>query len=151
MVDGLVGEPRDLTAFTKVVEFNDVPALEAALAPGDVACVLAEPVMTNIGMVLPQPGFLEALRELTTKTGTLLILDETHTLSSGPGGYARAAQYCSRWTWSSANPLQVAFRLRPMVFPTDVATSHPRISSQAMAKAVLALAQHFQARAFNWH
>jgi glutamate-1-semialdehyde 2,1-aminomutase len=89
MVDGLVGEPRDLTAFTKVVEFNDIAALEAALAPGDVACVLAEPVMTNIGMVLPQPGFLEALRELTRKTGTLLILDETHTLSSGPGGYAR--------------------------------------------------------------
>ena len=54
MVDGLVGEPRDLTAFTKVVEFNDVPALEAALADRDVACVLAEPVMTNIGMVLPQ-------------------------------------------------------------------------------------------------
>lgn len=89
MVDGLVGEPRDLTAFTKVIEFNDVAALEAALAPGDVACVLAEPVMTNIGMVLPQPGFLEKLRELTKQTGTLLIFDETHTLSSGPGGYAR--------------------------------------------------------------
>jgi glutamate-1-semialdehyde 2,1-aminomutase len=89
MVDGLVGEPRDLTAHTKVVEFNDVAALEAALASGDVACVLAEPIMTNIGMVLPDAGFLETLRELTTKTGTLLILDETHTLSSGPGGYAR--------------------------------------------------------------
>jgi glutamate-1-semialdehyde 2,1-aminomutase len=91
MVDGLVGEVRDLTAFTKVVEFNDEAALAAALAPGDVACVLAEPVMTNIGMVLPASGFLEKLRELTEKTGTLLILDETHTLSSGPGGYARAA------------------------------------------------------------
>ncbi len=91
MVDGLVGEPRDLTAFTKVVEFNDEAALAAALAPGDVACVLAEPVMTNIGMVLPAPGFLEKLRDLTEKTGTLLILDETHTLSTGPGGYARAA------------------------------------------------------------
>jgi glutamate-1-semialdehyde 2,1-aminomutase len=90
MVDGLVGEPRDLTAFTKVVEFNDGAALEAALAGQDVACVLAEPVMTNIGMVLPEPGFLEKLRELTIKTGTLLILDETHTLSSGPGGYSRA-------------------------------------------------------------
>jgi glutamate-1-semialdehyde 2,1-aminomutase len=91
MVEGLVGEPRDLTAFTKVVEFNDEAALAAALAPGDVACVLAEPVMTNIGMVLPASGFLEKLRELTEKTGTLLIFDETHTLSSGPGGYARAA------------------------------------------------------------
>jgi glutamate-1-semialdehyde 2,1-aminomutase len=89
MVNGLVGEPRDLTDFTKVVEFNDVNALEAALMDEDVACVLAEPVMTNIGMVLPQPGFLKALRELTRKTGTLLIFDETHTLSSGPRGYAR--------------------------------------------------------------
>ncbi len=91
MVDGLVGEPRDLTRFTKVVEFNDVAALEAALAPGDVACVLAEPVMTNIGMVLPAPGFLDTLRTLTEKTGTLLVLDETHTLSSGPGGYSKVA------------------------------------------------------------
>ncbi len=90
MIAGLVGEPRDLTAFTKVVEFNDVAALEAALAPGDVACVLAEPVMTNVGMVLPAEGFLEKLRELTKRYGTLLILDETHTLSSGPGGYAKA-------------------------------------------------------------
>jgi glutamate-1-semialdehyde 2,1-aminomutase len=89
MVDGLVGEPRDLTAFTTVVEFNDVAALKAALRDKDVACVLAEPVMTNIGMVLPDPGFLETLRILTKETGTLLILDETHTLSSGPGGYAR--------------------------------------------------------------
>jgi glutamate-1-semialdehyde 2,1-aminomutase len=89
MVDGLVGEPRDLTEFTKVIEFNDVAALEAALAPGDVACVLAEPVMTNIGMVLPEQGFLKALRTLTKNSGTLLVLDETHTLSSGPGGYAR--------------------------------------------------------------
>jgi glutamate-1-semialdehyde 2,1-aminomutase len=84
----LIGEPRDLTELTKVVEFNDVEALEKALAPGDVACVLAEPVMTNVGMVLPADGFLEKLRELTKKTGTLLILDETHCLSSGPGGYS---------------------------------------------------------------
>jgi glutamate-1-semialdehyde 2,1-aminomutase len=89
MVEGLVGEPRDLTTHSRIAEFNDVPALEAALTAGDVACVLAEPVMTNVGMVLPQPGFLETLRSLTHKTGTLLIFDETHTLSSGPGGYAR--------------------------------------------------------------
>ena len=89
MVDGLVGEPRDLTTFTKVIEFNDVAALEAALKDEDVACVLAEPVMTNIGMVLPQPGFLESLGTLTKQTGTILILDETHTLSTGPGGYAK--------------------------------------------------------------
>ena len=91
MVDGLVGEPRDLTAFTKVIEFNDVPALEAALREGDVACVLAEPVMTNVGMVLPDDGYLEKLRALTKEAGTLLIFDETHTLTSSPGGYAKAA------------------------------------------------------------
>lgn len=86
----LIGEVRDLTQFTKVVEFNDIPALEKALADGDVACVLAEPVMTNVGMVLPDEGYHAALRELTRKTGTLLVIDETHCMSSGPGGYTRA-------------------------------------------------------------
>jgi glutamate-1-semialdehyde 2,1-aminomutase len=86
----LIGEPHDLTQITKVVEFNDIPALEAALAPGDVACVLAEPIMTNVGMVLADDGFHEALRDLTRKTGTILIIDETHCMSSGPGGYTRA-------------------------------------------------------------
>lgn len=90
MVQGLIGEPRDLTAFTKVIEFNDVPALEKALREGDVACVLAEPVMTNVGMVLPAHSFLETLRTLTKETGTLLVFDETHTLTSSPGGYARS-------------------------------------------------------------
>jgi glutamate-1-semialdehyde 2,1-aminomutase len=89
MVPGLVGEPRDLTAHTKIVEFNDFEAVEHALRAGDVACVLAEPVMTNVGMVLPSPGFLEHVRKLTRETGTLLIFDETHTLSSGHQGYAR--------------------------------------------------------------
>lgn len=85
----LIGEVRDLTQFTKVVEFNDIPALEAALAEHDVACVLAEPVMTNVGMVLPDEGYHAALRDITRRTGTLLVIDETHTLSSGPGGYTR--------------------------------------------------------------
>ena len=75
---------------TKVVEFNDVPALEAALAPGDVACVLAEPAMTNIGIIHPEPGYHDALREITRRTGTILIIDETHTICAGPGGYTRA-------------------------------------------------------------
>ncbi|MFO1120875.1 MAG: aspartate aminotransferase family protein [Hyphomicrobiales bacterium] len=86
----LIGEVRDLTQFTRVVEFNDIPALEAALAPGDVACVLAEPIMTNVGMVLADDGYHDALREITRRTGTLLIIDETHCMSSGPGGYTRA-------------------------------------------------------------
>ncbi len=86
----LLGQVHDLTTTTRVVEFNDLPALEAALAPGDVACVLAEPVMTNIGMVLPEPGFWERATRLIHRHGSLLVMDETHTISSGPGGYARA-------------------------------------------------------------
>jgi glutamate-1-semialdehyde 2,1-aminomutase len=86
---GLIGQVYDLTSQTKVVEFNDVVGLEKALQPGDVACVLAEPALTNIGMVLPEPGFLDALRGLTRKYGTLLVIDETHTISTGYGGYTR--------------------------------------------------------------
>ncbi len=88
---GQVGRVQDFARSTVVVEFNDLDALTAALAPGDIACVLAEPAMTNAGMVLPQSGFLAALREACTRSGTLLAVDETHTLSAGRGGYARAA------------------------------------------------------------
>lgn len=84
---GLIGEVRDVFETTTVIEFNDLPALEKALKAKDVACVLAEPVMTNCSMVLPDEGYHKALRELTRKTGTLLVIDETHTISSGPGGY----------------------------------------------------------------
>lgn len=84
---GNVGPPVNPTVTTKVVEFNDLAAVEAALADEDVACVLTEPALTNIGIVLPEPGFHEGLRRLTERTGTLLIVDETHTLSCGPGGY----------------------------------------------------------------
>ena len=86
----LLGQVHDLAAFTRVVEFNDLPALEAALAAGDVACVITEPVLTNIGMVLPDPGFMEGVRACTRQHGALLVLDETHTISCGPGGYSRA-------------------------------------------------------------
>ncbi|SHN25573.1 glutamate-1-semialdehyde 2,1-aminomutase [Duganella sacchari] len=88
--DSLLGQVHKLTDHTVVVEFNDLPALEAALAQGDIACVLAEPVMTNIGMVLPQLGYWEAAQQLIKRHGTLLVIDETHTISSGTGGYARA-------------------------------------------------------------
>jgi len=74
----------------KFVSSTTVAALEQALAPGDVACVLAEPVMTNVGIVHPDPGYHQALRELTEKFGTLLIIDETPTICAGPGGYTRA-------------------------------------------------------------
>ncbi len=88
--DSLLGQVHDLTRHTVVIEFNDLPALQAALKGGDIACALAEPVMTNIGMVLPQPGFWETAQALIKQYGALLVLDETHTFSSGPGGYAQA-------------------------------------------------------------
>jgi glutamate-1-semialdehyde 2,1-aminomutase len=87
---GNVGPPVDPSITTKVVEFNDVDALAKALQPGDVACVLAEPAMTNVGIVHPDPGYHQQLRELTRKHGTLLIIDETHTICAGPGGYTVA-------------------------------------------------------------
>jgi glutamate-1-semialdehyde 2,1-aminomutase len=86
-----IGPPVDLSETTRAIEWNDLPALERALEPGDVACVLAEPAMTNAGIVLPDPGYHDALRELTRKHGTLLIIDETHTFCAGPGGYTAAA------------------------------------------------------------
>jgi len=85
-----IGPPVPLAETTRVVEWNDVQGLERELARGDVACVLAEPALTNIGIVLPQPGYHDALREATRATGTLLVIDETHTLCSGPGGYTAA-------------------------------------------------------------
>ena len=88
--EGNVGAPVDVALTTRVAEFNDIDGLAAALAPGDVAVVLMEPALTNIGIVLPEPGYLEAVRRLTREHGTLLIDDETHTFSAGPGGATRA-------------------------------------------------------------
>jgi glutamate-1-semialdehyde 2,1-aminomutase len=88
---GNIGPPVDPSVTTRVVEFNDVAALEKALAHGDVACLLAEPALTNVGIVHPVAGYHQALRDLTRKYGTLLIIDETHTICAGPGGYTRAA------------------------------------------------------------
>jgi glutamate-1-semialdehyde 2,1-aminomutase len=87
---GNVGPPVDLSETTRAVEFNALDALERALAHGDVACVLAEPAMTNMGIVLPEAAYHESLRALTRAHGTLLILDETHTFSAGPGGATAA-------------------------------------------------------------
>jgi glutamate-1-semialdehyde 2,1-aminomutase len=83
---GNVGAPVPLAETTRVAELNDLDGLERELAHGDVACVLCEPALTNIGIVLPEEGFHAGLRELSAAAGTLLILDETHTLSAGPGG-----------------------------------------------------------------
>ena len=87
---GNIGPAVDPAQTTRVVEFNDLTALESSLSHGDVACVLAEPALTNVGIVLPEPGFHKSLRDLTRKHGTLLIIDETHTICAGPGGYTRA-------------------------------------------------------------
>ncbi len=84
---GLLGQFADLTSGAVCCEFNDLACVEAALAKGDVAAILTEPVLTNSCMVLPDAGFHAGLRSLATQYGTLLILDETHTISSGLGGY----------------------------------------------------------------
>ena len=87
---GSIGPPVEPAETTRVVEWNDVDALERELAHGDVACVLTEPALTNVGIVLPEDGFHTSLRELTRASGTLLIVDETHTICTGPGGYTTA-------------------------------------------------------------
>ena len=84
------GPQCDPALTTRAVQFNDLDAVRAALADGDVACVLTEPALTNIGIVLPEPGFLEGLRAACDDTGTLLVIDETHTICAGPGGATRA-------------------------------------------------------------
>lgn len=86
---GLLGQVADLSQVAVCCEFNDLAGVAAALAKGDVAAILTEPVMTNCAMVLPEPGFLEGLRALATEAGALLIIDETHTISTGHGGYTR--------------------------------------------------------------
>ncbi|MGE5748167.1 MAG: transaminase, partial [Solirubrobacterales bacterium] len=88
--EGNVGPPIDPTETTSVVEFNDLDSLERVLREEEIACVLTEPALTNIGIVLPEAGFHASLRELTQSTGTLLLIDETHTFSAGPGGYTAA-------------------------------------------------------------
>ena len=87
---GNIGPPVNPAVTTRVVEFNDAEALERELSHGDVACVLAEPAMTNVGIVPPAPGLHKILRDLTRKHGTLLIIDETHTICAGPGGSTKA-------------------------------------------------------------
>jgi glutamate-1-semialdehyde 2,1-aminomutase len=86
----LIGQVADILPTTTVIEFNDIAALERELKKGDIACVLAEPVMTNVGMVRDAPGYLDLLRALCNQTGTVLVFDETHTISSGYGGHSNA-------------------------------------------------------------
>ena len=87
--EGNIGAPVNLAETTRVVEFNDLVGMEAALAKGDVAAILMEPAMTNVGIVLPNEGYLDAVALLAKKYGTLLIIDETHTISIGVGGMTK--------------------------------------------------------------
>jgi glutamate-1-semialdehyde 2,1-aminomutase len=87
---GAIGPQVDPALTTRVVPFNDLDALDAALAHGDVAVVLMEPALTNIGIVLPEPGYLDGVREVTRRHGVLLAIDETHTICAGPGGCTAA-------------------------------------------------------------
>jgi glutamate-1-semialdehyde 2,1-aminomutase len=87
--EGNIGAPVPLDLTTRVVEFNDLEAMEAALKCGDVAAILMEPAMTNVGIVLPDDGYLVAVGELAKKYGALWIIDETHTISVGIGGMTK--------------------------------------------------------------
>ena len=114
--EGSVGPPVAPAETTRVVEFNDAEALERELSHGDVACVLAEPALTNIGIVLPEPGYHERLRELTRRAGTLLIIDETHTICAARVATRRrtaSSPTCSR----SASHSPPACPRRPTASP----------------------------------
>jgi len=90
---GNLGPQVDPAETTRVVPFNDLDALDRALADEQVAALLIEPALTNVGIVLPEPGYLEGVRELTRRSGTILIHDETHTICAGPGGVTREGGY----------------------------------------------------------
>ncbi|MEO5918645.1 MAG: aspartate aminotransferase family protein [Candidatus Limnocylindrales bacterium] len=90
---GNIGPPVDPALTTRVVPFNDLEALELALADRQVAALLIEPALTNVGIVLPEPGYLEGVREITRRHGTILIHDETHTICAGPGGVTALGGY----------------------------------------------------------
>ena len=100
---GALGPQVDVAVTTAVVPFNDLDALDRRLAEGDVACLLMEPALTNIGIVLPDDGYLEGVREITRRHDVLLVIDETHTLCAGPGG-ARARGTSIPTSWWSASP-----------------------------------------------
>jgi glutamate-1-semialdehyde 2,1-aminomutase len=86
---GAIGPQVDPAMTTRTVPFNDLEALDRVLAHGDIACFLLEPALTNIGIVLPDPGYHQGVREITRRHGVLLIADETHTICAGPGGCTR--------------------------------------------------------------
>jgi len=113
---GNIGPPVNPAETTRVIEFNDLSALEDALKHHDVAVVLAEPAMTNVGIILPDEGYWKAARKLTRRYGSLLIADETHTICAGPGGCTREWKL-NRILWCLESRLGAEFRERRMALP----------------------------------
>ncbi len=126
---GLIGMNHDVSATTDAVPFNDVAALEKVLTRGRTAAVIAEPVMTNIGMVLPEEGFLRKLRELTRKHGVLLIIDETHTLSSARGGCS-AAQKLDPDLWVCGKAIAGGMPCAVFGFTAEVEAGMRRVQAE---------------------
>ena len=120
---GNVGPPVPLDLTTRVATWNDLASVERELAHGDVAAILTEPALTNIGIVLPEPGFLEGLRELATRYGALLMIDETHTFSAGWGGATTRVGPRSPTSSSSASRSAAASRRAPTASRTEVAAA----------------------------
>ena len=118
---GTIGAPVPPAETTAVVPFNDVAALEARWRGGDIAAVLIEPALTNIGIVLPEPGYHDAVRELCTRYDAILIVDETHTFCAGPGRHDRGARTCIRMRWSSARASAAGSRRPPSACPRSLA------------------------------
>jgi glutamate-1-semialdehyde 2,1-aminomutase len=127
-----LGVPRDATRHVRLVQYNDLEAVERELARGDVACVLVEPAITNVGVIQPREGFHAALRRLTSESGALLVLDETHTLVAGPGGLT------ARWG------------LRPdvLVIGKSIAGGVP-IGAYGMTETVAGVLEHRPGAAFG--
>lgn len=126
---GLIGMNHDVSATTDAVHFNDIDAVERLLARGRTAAVIAEPVMTNIGMVLPEPGFLQSLRAVTRKHGVLLIIDETHTLSSARGGYS-AAENLDPDIWVCGKAIAGGMPCAVFGFTADVEAGMRRVQDE---------------------
>ena len=130
--DSLLGQVTDLALHTVAVPFNDIAAVERELAKGDVACLLTEPALTNCGMVLANTGFIEGLRALTKKYGSLLILDETHTISTGRGGWAKANNITPDFL-VVGKPIAGGLPAAAYGFSTDMAARLKKAKDQAPA------------------
>jgi len=132
---GTMGPFPNPETVTKVIEFNDIDALDKALSSGDVACVLCEPAMTNVGIIYPETGYHTALRELTRRYGTLLILDETHTISAGPSGLTG--------NWNLEPDMFVLGKAIASAFPAAIMGISQKIAEELLTRTPLQLMMGF--------